>query len=162
MELQYEQDEHEPLAKVFGIASGSMRQEPAIQQLGSLNCKDNRMIAFPNTLQHRVQPFKLLDPTRSGHRRFLVLWLVDPHYRIASTANVPPQQQHWVAPETVEKVLDQQDMANELKDMIREYANEGTMSLETAKELRLELMKERTTLMPHVERNMPQYNLCEH
>jgi hypothetical protein len=45
--------------------------------------------------QHRVSPFKLVDPTKPGHRRFIALWLVDPHLRIISTANVPPQQQEW-------------------------------------------------------------------
>lgn len=45
--------------------------------------------------QHRVSPFKLADPSKPGHRRFIALWLVDPHTRIISTANVPPQQQDW-------------------------------------------------------------------
>ena len=45
--------------------------------------------------QHRVSPFKLVDPTKPGHRRFIALWLVDPNKRIISTANVPPQQQDW-------------------------------------------------------------------
>jgi hypothetical protein len=45
--------------------------------------------------QHRVSPFKLVDPTKPGHRRFIALWLVDPHKRIISTANVPPQQRSW-------------------------------------------------------------------
>lgn len=45
--------------------------------------------------QHRVSPFRLQDPTKPGHRRFIALWLVDPTKRIISTANVPPQQQTW-------------------------------------------------------------------
>lgn len=45
--------------------------------------------------QHRVSPFKLIDPTKPGHRRFIALWLVDPTHRIISTANVPPQQMNW-------------------------------------------------------------------
>lgn len=47
--------------------------------------------------QHRVSSFRLQDPTQPGHRRFLALWLVDPHQRIVSTANVPPQQLDWWA-----------------------------------------------------------------
>lgn len=160
MELSYEQDDHEPLARVFGCAS--MRDEPAVQNLGSVKCKAGRMLAFPNTLQHRVQPFRLDDPTRAGHRRFLVLWLVDPNYRVMSTANVPPQQHDWVAPETIDKVLADRDLAVELQDMIKEHANDYPMNLETAKELRLELMQERTKLMPSVEAGFEQYNLCEH
>jgi hypothetical protein len=45
--------------------------------------------------QHRVSPFKLVDPTKPGHRRFIALWLVNPTNRIISTANVPPQQMSW-------------------------------------------------------------------
>jgi hypothetical protein len=45
--------------------------------------------------QHRVSPFKLIDPTKKGHRRFIALWLVDPTKRVLSTANVPPQQMTW-------------------------------------------------------------------
>ena len=53
--------------------------------------------------QHRVSPFELADPTKPGHRRFIALWLVDPHKRIISTANVPPQQLSWWAESLVGK-----------------------------------------------------------
>jgi hypothetical protein len=45
--------------------------------------------------QHRVSPFKLIDPTKPGHRRFVALWLIDPTKRVINTANVPPQQLSW-------------------------------------------------------------------
>jgi hypothetical protein len=92
----------------------------------------------------------------------VVLWLVDPNYRIISTANVPPQQHDWLAPETVDKVLEGRDLAVELQDMIKEHVKDYPMSLQTAKELRLELMQERTKLMPSVEVGFASYNLCEH
>ena len=44
-----------------------------------------------------MSPFELADATKPGHRRFIALWLVDPHKRIISTANVPPQQLSWWA-----------------------------------------------------------------
>lgn len=50
---------------------------------------------FFHRSQHRVSPFRLADPTKPGHRRLIALWLVDPHKRIISTANVPPQQMSW-------------------------------------------------------------------
>jgi hypothetical protein len=50
---------------------------------------------FPS--QHAVSSFSLQDPTKPGHRRFIALWLVDPHQRIISTANVPPQRFDWWA-----------------------------------------------------------------
>ncbi|KAF3047191.1 hypothetical protein E8E12_011596 [Didymella heteroderae] len=55
------------------------------------------------TSQHRVSPFELADPTKPGRRRFIALWLVDPHKRIISTANVPPQQLSWWAESLVSK-----------------------------------------------------------
>lgn len=68
-----------------------------LQFYGSVNTPEGRLLAFPNVFQHRVSSFRLQDPTRPGHRRFLALWLVDPHQRIVSTANVPPQQLDWWA-----------------------------------------------------------------
>lgn len=65
-------------------------------------CADN---IFPIS-QHRVSPFKLKDPTKPGHRRLIALWLVDPHTRILSTANVPPQQQDWWAESTFGRSAD--------------------------------------------------------
>lgn len=47
--------------------------------------------------QHKVSSFRLEDPTKPGHRRFIALWLVDPTLRVISTANVPPQQLDWWA-----------------------------------------------------------------
>lgn len=68
-----------------------------VQNYGTVDTRPGRLLAFPNVLQHRVSGFKLADPTKPGHRRFIALWLVDPHVRILSTANVPPQQRQWWA-----------------------------------------------------------------
>ncbi|KAJ4357142.1 uncharacterized protein N0V89_001717 [Didymosphaeria variabile] len=70
-------------------------QGACLQNYGSVETHHGRLLAFPNVFQHRVSPFSLADKTRPGHRRFIALWLVDPHQRIISTANVPPQQQDW-------------------------------------------------------------------
>lgn len=114
-----------------------------------------RLLAFPNTLQHKVEPFELVDKTRPGHRRFLVLWLVDPHYRICSTRNVPPQQESWWAEtETKPGAPEGTSAGGEAAD--------GRMSLEEAKELRLELMAERTKKQEGMERSFETYNFCEH
>lgn len=124
-----------------------MRDEAAIQHLGSVSTPQGRLLAFPNTLQHKVEPFELVDKTRPGHRRFLALWLVDPHYRICSTRNVPPQQQDWWAG----------GVGGE------NAPEEGwLMSLEEAKTLRLELMAERTKAVKAVETGTSTYNFCEH
>ncbi len=58
---------------------------------------DGRLVVYPNVMQHRVEPCELADRTRPGRRRFLIIHLVDPHFRICSTRNVPPQQYDWWA-----------------------------------------------------------------
>lgn len=68
-----------------------------MQKYGTVDTRPGRLLAFPNVFQHRVSSFKLADPAKPGYRRFIALWLVDPHTRIISTANVPPQQQEWWA-----------------------------------------------------------------
>ncbi|KAK5625955.1 hypothetical protein RRF57_001671 [Xylaria bambusicola] len=65
------------------------------QHFGNIETPQGRLLAFPNSLQHAVSPFELVDKTKPGHRRFIALWLVDPNIRVISTANVPPQQQDW-------------------------------------------------------------------
>lgn len=87
-EVSYEQDHHSWLKEVFGFED----QESTVQEIGSVLCKAGRLVTFPNSLQHRVHPFELDDPTQPSHRKILVLFLVDPNTRIISTANVPAQR----------------------------------------------------------------------
>ncbi|ROW01563.1 hypothetical protein VSDG_02135 [Cytospora chrysosperma] len=67
----------------------------SIQNYGRVQTPEGCLLASPNVFQHRVSPFRLADPTKAGHRRFIALWLVEPHRRIVSTAKVPPQRQDW-------------------------------------------------------------------
>ncbi|KAB5545812.1 hypothetical protein GE09DRAFT_220286 [Coniochaeta sp. 2T2.1] len=159
MELVYEQDDHEPLSTVFGTES--MRDEKAVQVIGKVTTPKGRLLAFPNTLQHKVEPFELVDKTKPGHRRFLVLWLVDPHFRICSTRNVPPQQHSWWAEAALDAV-DFGPLPQELIDMVKGEVGEWPMGLEEAKALRLDLMAERTRASELVETAFEWYNLCEH
>ena len=157
--IRHDQYDYRPLEEVFGadVLSG----EPAIQEIGSMATPANRFLVFPNTRQHKVEPFSLVDPTKPGHRRFLVLWLVDPHYRICSTANVPPQQPGWIRDAATDTGFGGV-VPPEIMDEIMEYATSDCISLEEAKDARLELMKERTVYHDAVERNYIMYNLCEH
>ncbi|KAK7417755.1 hypothetical protein QQX98_004411 [Neonectria punicea] len=83
------------MEQVYGTNLGSGSGGTCLQNYGSVETKEGRLLAFPNVFHHRVSPFRLKDPTKPGHRRFVALWLVDPFTRILSTANVPPQQQDW-------------------------------------------------------------------
>ncbi|TKY89768.1 hypothetical protein EX895_001065 [Sporisorium graminicola] len=148
VDMPYEQDDHAPLCVLFGTPS--LRDEIKLQNIGSIATPNGRLLAFPNTLQHRVEPFELIDKTRPGHRRFLVLWLVDPNYRLASTSIVPPQQQDWWSTKLSQDELNTQIQAR------------GLMTLRRAKTIRLELMNERTRREEKTERVTDTYNFCEH
>ncbi|KAF2628312.1 hypothetical protein BU25DRAFT_420802 [Macroventuria anomochaeta] len=85
------------MESVYATHLGCGTGGACLQNYGSVETRGKRLLAFPNVFQHRVSPFELDDPTKPGHRRFIALWLVDPHKRIISTANVPPQQLSWWA-----------------------------------------------------------------
>lgn len=89
------QDGFHWLEQVHGTELKAGGDIPCIQNYGSVETPQGRLLAFPNVFQHSVSSFRLIDPGKPGHRRFIALWLVDPHVRIISTANVPPQQQDW-------------------------------------------------------------------
>ena len=67
-----------------------------MQGIGDVITKTHRCVAFPNLYQHQVQPFRLEDPTKPGHRKILVFFLVDPTRKVLSATNVPPQQSEWI------------------------------------------------------------------
>lgn len=90
------------LATLYGVRqspcfrlSGSSSISNTRQILGRVMAPDGRLIVYPNTLQHRMDQYQLENKMESGRRRLLLLHLVDPHYKICSTRNVPPQQQGW-------------------------------------------------------------------
>ncbi|KAK3991074.1 hypothetical protein QBC44DRAFT_57751 [Cladorrhinum sp. PSN332] len=91
------QDAYHWMEHVYGTLFGEMSGVSAQQNYGTVLTPEGRLLAFPNVFHHRVSGFKLADPTKPGHRRFIALWLVDPCTRIISTANVPPQQAEWWA-----------------------------------------------------------------
>lgn len=69
----------------------------ALQTIGSIPISRNgQFLAWPNTLRSKAESFSLADPLQPGYLRLATLWLVDPHYRICSTQNVPPQDPSWV------------------------------------------------------------------
>ncbi|KAK8112328.1 uncharacterized protein PG998_008785 [Apiospora kogelbergensis] len=92
------QDAYHWLERSYGTCFGpSGSGGPCLQFYGRVDTPEGRLLAFPNVFQHRVSSFRLQDPAKPGHRRFVALWLVDPNCRVLSTANVPPQQRDWWA-----------------------------------------------------------------
>ncbi|AWZ07872.1 MULTISPECIES: DUF4246 domain-containing protein [unclassified Streptomyces] len=129
----YEQNDDGGLREVYGL-----EDEGALNQvLGSVPTPAGRCLAFPNVLQHRVDAFRLADPTRPGHRKILAFFLVDPAERIVSTSDVPPQQP---------------------------WSDTSTMTLEQAKAYREELMRERKFFVDEHNEQLyeREFSLCEH
>jgi hypothetical protein len=125
-----------------------IRYSPQVQGVGDVVTKTHRCVAFPNLYQHQVQPFHLEDPTKPGHRKILVFFLVDPTKRIPSATDVAPQQREWVT-EAIRGAGPNSAFARlppELLTMISE-ANDGTMTRLEAEKYRGELMAERTVFI---------------
>lgn len=129
----------------------------------ALVCKEGRLLTFPNTMQHPVYPFHLIDPTKPGHRKILALFLVDSHLKIISTENVPCQQKSWWE-EDVRDIEPLGKIPDEMTNHILDLAD-YPISLEVAKEQRLELMEERKGFVKWHQEGFDEYNnfsLCEH
>ena len=129
----HERNDSDALRDIFGLGEECVLN----QVLGAAEARAGRVLAFPNTLQHRVDPFRLADPTRPGHRKILAFFLVDPSVTIASTADVPPQQP---------------------------WSPTSTMTLEEAREHREQLMRERKYVVDEYNESVyeREFSLCEH
>lgn len=158
IDFNYPQGHREWLDEIFGLQD----EGPMVQELGSVNCKEGRLLTFPNILQHRVKPFKLADPSKPGHRKIVALFLVDPHVRITSTAVIPAQRKDWW-----ERMINLDDilvrLPRELQDQVEDDIG-FPMTMEEAKKIRLELMDERKEFVKHQNSELQSYtfSLCEH
>ncbi|CAH6722763.1 hypothetical protein CLIB1444_11S00584 [[Candida] jaroonii] len=125
------------------------------RNLGSVECKEDRLLIFPNIFQHHVDPFELVDKSKPGHRKILCMFLVDPYNDLVKTTyQVPPQQPDW------------QDLVDgEIKEKIRNLGTQWPIPLEEMKTVREDLMEERSIkdlyddLIPPFNR---EFSLCEH
>ncbi|KAL5335221.1 hypothetical protein BJX70DRAFT_390846 [Aspergillus crustosus] len=102
------------------------------QGLGSVSTPSGRLLTFPNPLQHRVSPFELRDRSKPGHRKILALFLIDPNRSVVSTANVPPPAGGL------------KGLPVELQQMVQKETDFVPMTMDEAREVRLELMDERS------------------
>ncbi|RYP40265.1 hypothetical protein DL767_001808 [Monosporascus sp. MG133] len=134
---------------------GIQHDEPGslVQVLGSVATRAGRLLAFPNVLQHRVSPFRLADPSRPGHRKILAMFLVDPHVRVISTANVPPQRRDWWAEELRRSVPRLAALPSEIFYKIISEVEEP-WGLEEARRIRQDLMDRRGAMNDEINDNM--------
>lgn len=89
--------------------------------------------------------FELADKSKPGYREILILYLVDPHIQIISTAHAPPLQEDWA---TEKKALIDHILGTrlplELKRMVEKELDLGElMIMDEARQYRRELIKER-------------------
>ena len=145
------------------VAYGFGRADAMSQPLGHVCAEAGKCVAFPNVYQHRVEPFRLADPSKPGVRKILCFFLVDPETRILSTTDVPPQQREW-ALEEVENLPCLQKLPAELRCMIAEHVAENMLTRAQAEEHRAKLMEERSNfVVKHNEEVFElEFNLCEH
>ncbi|MFD3742983.1 DUF4246 domain-containing protein [Nocardia sp. NPDC058633] len=119
---QYQQNDETGMREVFGLADEDILN----QDLGSVQARAGRCVAFPNILQHRVAPFRLQDPTRDGHRKILAFFLVDPSITIVSTSDIPPQQP-WSPTSTMtpaQAAVFREELMRERKFFVDEHNDE--------------------------------------
>ncbi|KAJ0277694.1 hypothetical protein COL940_007674 [Colletotrichum noveboracense] len=152
-----------PLAGIYGLADPrqlhSDNEEPnALQELGTIVAPDGRLVAYPNTLQHRVEAYELLDRSRPGRRRCLTMHLVDPHYRICSTRNVPPQQHDWWVEEGPAEIdWAGHHVPQEIINRIMTEVGEWPVGMEEATRVRDEVISEHLAGMEAVQDRVMRY-----
>lgn len=139
------------------------RADPQCQDLGKVATRQGLGLAWPNIYQHRVSPFRLLDPSKAGHRKILAFFLVDPKRKIPSTTDVSPQQAHWYEKAVAEAGSRSRRLPPELANVIAGHVD-NAMSRKEAEEYRLALMDERSVFVRQndVVVYQREFNLCEH
>ncbi|KAH8649238.1 hypothetical protein BX600DRAFT_442500 [Xylariales sp. PMI_506] len=170
-EINVGQDAYNWLELIYGTTLGG-RNSPCLQNYGSVETREGRMLAFPNVL---VSSFRLQDPTKSGHRRFIALWLKDwyPESVLGNTQATIPNPPTERVTSTSGKGLGPTDplASDETKvpssiETGREPFDAGThlMGVEEAKYHRLELMTARSAFVETAENGWHQhaYSFCEH
>ncbi|CAE6447330.1 unnamed protein product [Rhizoctonia solani] len=146
----YESGDSRGCKLAWGIGNG----DPCVNELGSTSTPQDRCIALPNVYQHRISPFELVDKSKSGYRKMMILFLVDPAVHRPSTSTVPPQQAEWRASginanPVLRAAFDK--LPPEIIDHINSMV-EGGMTREEADDYRLELIDEHTAFVEKNER----------
>uniref|UniRef100_K3W8K9 DUF4246 domain-containing protein n=1 Tax=Globisporangium ultimum (strain ATCC 200006 / CBS 805.95 / DAOM BR144) TaxID=431595 RepID=K3W8K9_GLOUD len=155
---EYEQSDDSGVAVTYGL----FNDELLAQQVGSVTTLEDRCLVFPNILQHKVEPFELNDLTVLGTRKILAFFLVDPEKTIPSTSVIPPQQQHWIDA-VQEPILKKLKLIDAAQQNVKDMMSGDSMTLEQAKEYRLELMEMRSAAAnPDPDDYESYFSLCEH
>jgi len=161
-EPDYEQNDNRGVEERYNLSD----EDPLNQALGHIVTKEGRTVAFPNLFQHRVDPFELVDKSLPGHRKILVYFVVNPLVRVLSTAEVPPQQQSWVArsyDSPVHRILSFWHIPDEVIAYLFEFLD-FPISKAEADDIRDKLMAERSVYVDQLTETVYErpFSLCEH
>lgn len=122
----------------YGIEHGEILN----REIGKVDCNENRLLIFPNIFQHRIEPFELHDKSRSGHRKMMCLYVVDPYNDLVVTTNqVPPQQKSWYDDNSLAHLF-----SPKLRQKILTVTDSWPESMEKSKHIRDLILKERSTI----------------
>ncbi|KAG9042774.1 hypothetical protein FS837_010393 [Tulasnella sp. UAMH 9824] len=162
--VDYERGDGRAIELTWGLEWGAGSN----QVIGAVKTAADRCIAFPNIYQHQVSSFKLIDPSKPGHRKIVALFLVDPEKRIPSTMDIPPQQSHWAREAIRDSLVQDKQSVKiplpvELADMVADNV-ESVMTMDEAKAYREQLMDERTAFVNVVDEMhfATEFSFCEH
>ena len=109
---------------------------------------EGKLVAFPNTLQYRIGPVVLHDPSKPGHVRFLTLCLADPNHHLVSMKRVVPQRFDWWLQEVFPLAyLVIKGLPPELVHLIAEESRGQFITPDEARELRYRAARERERVM---------------
>ncbi|ODV59035.1 DUF4246 domain-containing protein ASCRUDRAFT_38134 [Ascoidea rubescens DSM 1968] len=166
--MEYEQNADGPVLDLYGLS----RDRRSVREQGNIDCKEDRILIFPNFLQHHVDKFELKDKSKNGTRKILCFFIVDPSdagYHVFSTSDVPIQQKEWWDDKLFNAELKEDYLSDETKEDIQslikqtEKPFEWPITLDESKKLREELIKERSIKKDNAD--LPfnrEFSLCEH
>ncbi|GJP97455.1 hypothetical protein AlacWU_10354 [Aspergillus niger] len=114
----------------------------ALHAFGSVPLTEGRLLSWPNTYRSKLESFRLENPIQPGNLTLIKLRLVDPHYRICSTLNVPPQQNEWWAAAARQAAGLDQRLPLELVWSVMDHLKDWPISAAEAEDLRIRLLFE--------------------
>ncbi|KAJ7482202.1 hypothetical protein B0H11DRAFT_2173252 [Mycena galericulata] len=125
--------------------------EPCVQDIGAMNTKSGRVLVWPNIYQHRVSPFRLVDPAKPGHRKILAIFLAEWAAEALNAARNDPASLVSRLPQ-------------ELCDLVAAHFPDSLMTTSGAKSYCAELMTERTAFVQDQNEEVfgSTFNMCEH
>ncbi|KAJ5214157.1 hypothetical protein N7449_001326 [Penicillium cf. viridicatum] len=142
---EFECEEPDAMSEVLDVDYWESYEETpprGVHTFGSVQMIEGHLLSWPNTLRSKQEPFTLANPHQPGHLTVIKLRLVDPHYRICSTGNVPPQQHDWWAAEAQRASNLDARLPPELVHLVMEQTNWWPMSTAEARRLREDLRRD--------------------